>query len=151
MLLFTYSESTKKNVKPYDNVKNLSNFFPGKIPTAKYYRKENVSGTNCSTQEVHKVIDCNACKVTRSANTKLNSNYYASSSSYLRSRSKKYEQGLAKQQYNPETNSIKKDGCDPKYNCGVFKRSNFSFNKNSAVSAGTKIMKTRHQTLMHRR
>ena len=151
MLLFTYGASSKKNIRPHDNVKNSSDFVAGKIPPAKYYRKENVCGDKCSTQEVHKVIDCNACKVTRSANTNLSSNYYVSSSSYLRARSKKYEQGIAKQQYNPDTNSIKKDGCDPKYNCGVFKRGNFSFNKNSAVSAGTKIMKTRNETLMHRR
>jgi hypothetical protein len=148
MLLFTYGNSAKKNVIPYENVKDDPSFVPGKIPTAKYFRKATTCGDKCTTTEVVKVVDCNACKVKRSANTKMSNTYYASSSSYLRARSKQYEQGLAKRNYNSETHSITKDGCDPRYNCGVMKNSNSAFRTNGAVSSGTKIMRTRYQNVV---
>ena len=148
MLLFTYGNRTTKNVIPYDSVKNNPSFVPGKIPTAKYFRKTIACGDQCSTTKVVKVIDCNACKIKRTANTKMSESYHASASSYLRSRSKKYEQGLAKRNYNSETHSITKDGCDPRYNCGVLKNSNSAFRTNGAVSAGAKIMRTKYQNVV---
>ena len=132
MLIFTYGNG-KKNVSP---------------PHSKYYRKETNCANECFENKVIKVIDCNACKPTRSANTKLQSNYYASSSSYLRSRSKLYDQGITARNHNSVTNSITKDGCNEKHNCGVYKRSNAPFQSNGAVSSGSKIMRAKYQNII---
>lgn len=148
MLLFTYGTSTTKSVIPYDTTKTISGFVPGKIPPAKYHRDELTCGTECSTTAVVKIVDCNACKPTRSANTNMNKTYYASSSSYLRSRSKKYEQALTARNYNSTTHTITKDGCDTKYNCGVYKRSNGAFQDTGAVSSAANTMRTKYQNVV---
>lgn len=132
MLFFTYGNTTK-NVM---------------TPPSKYYRKELDCDNKCFESEVIKVVDCNACKPTRSANTNLQSNYYTSSSSYLKARSKLYEQANNARNLNTTTNSITKDGCDERYNCGVYKRNNAPFQANGAVSAGSKIMRTKYQNVV---
>ena len=147
MLLFTYTNSHQKNVV-LRCIKNDPSFVPGRVPTAKYYRKETVCSEKCDKTAVVKVVDSTACRVKRSANTKLSNSYYASSSSYLKSRSKQYDQALAKRNYNSTTHSITKDGCNTKYNCGVLKKSNSPFYKNGAVSASNKIMRTKYQNIV---
>ena len=132
MLIFTYGNG-KKNVMS---------------PPSKYYRKETDCHNSCFENKVVKVVDCNACKPTRSANTKLQSNYHTTSSSYLRSRSKLYEQGNTARDHNSATNTITKDGCNERYNCGVYKRNNSPFQSNGAVSSSARIMRTKHQNIV---
>ena len=133
MLFFTYGNRTKNAI----------------TTGPRYYRKETDCDNKCFESKVVKVLDCNACKPKRTANTNLQSNYYASSTSYLRSRSKLYEQANTARKHNSETNSITKDGCDERYNCGVYKRNNSSFQTNGAVSSGAKIMRTKHQNIVN--
>jgi len=147
MLLFTYGTSTTQNQMPYSVTKNDSSYVAGKIPPAKYYRATTVCGDKCSTTEIISNIDCNACKVTRSSSTLLNKNYYTSSSSYLKARSKLYNQGTTPNDYNATTNQIRKDGCDLSYNCGVYKRNNQTFQSNGAVSSSANILRKKYQNI----
>lgn len=155
MLYFTYSNNAKVNKRPIDNVSNnYSPTYVGKhtIPPAKYYRKQINCGNNCGTiDKIIKVVDCNACKVKRSANTKLNRDYYTSSNGYLKARCKTYNQGLTTTDYNPLDNSIRKNCCNDNnnnYNCGIYKRSNPSFNKQGAVSSSTRLLRVKYQSMV---
>lgn len=152
MLFFTYSNNVKVNKRPIDNVSNnYSPTYIGKhtIPPVKYYRKQLNCGNNCGTiDKIIKVVDCNACKVKRSANTKLKRNYYTSTNEYLKARCKSYIQGLTMNDYNPDDNSIRKKCCDNDYNCGVYKRSNSKFAKQGAVSSSARLLRVKYQNVL---
>lgn len=155
MLFLTYSNNTKKNTRPIDNNLNdgSQSYTKHSTPPAKYYRKTNVCGTNCGDiHKIVKVVDCNACKVTYSANTVLNANtdnktYYASNSEYMKSRCKTYTQGLSTNDYDQSTHSIKKNCCDENNNCGTYKRNNNKFNTQGAVSSSARLLRLKYNAI----
>jgi hypothetical protein len=101
---------------------------------------------SCNVNNIIKIVDCNACKIKRSANTNLQKNYY-SSSELLKARCKTYTQGLTTNGYDPNNNSINKNCCDNSNNCGVYKRSNSQFNKQGAVSSSTRLLRLKYQSV----
>lgn len=155
MLFLTYSNNATKHTRPIDNVQ--PNYSPPytkhSSPPAKYYRKTNQCGTECGEiNKIIKVVDCNACKVTYSANTVLNANtnektYYASNREYMKARCRTYDQGLTTNNYNSTTNSIKKSCCDDNNNCGTYKRNNNKFNKQGAVSSSARLLRLKYNSI----
>lgn len=152
MLFFTYNKPIQENKRPIDNIPdNYSPPYVGKhtTPPAKYYRKTTNCAENCGTiVKIIKVYDCNACKITRSSNTKLNKNYYVSTSEYLKARCRSYNQGLTTTNLNPETNTIEKSCCDNNNNCGIYKRSNEIYNSQGAVSSSSRLVRLKYQNIV---
>jgi len=148
MVLFLTTNKTTQQKRPADQADLPVN---SKIPPARYYRKTLACNTGC-TQEVIKVENCNDRKVRYSANTVINADpskpkYYASRTEYLRARCRTYDQGVSGFSRNTETNAIRKDCCDTDNQCGVYKKSNAKYNKNSAVSSSSRIHRLKYDTI----
>ena len=158
MLIYTYVNSTTINKRPIDQITDSYVPSAGSPPVAKYYRKTLNCEEGCSSNiaRVYSVIDCNACRVTRNANTSINSEfkngtkntkYYPSTSEYLKAKCKTYDQGLVSYGRTEGSSSITKACCDDTNNCGVYKRSNEKYATQGAVSSGTRIMRLKYENI----
>lgn len=155
-MLFTLTGKAVNNERPVDNA-NLSTFSQ-KMPVAKYYRKTVDCDVDCGVNKIIKVIDCNACQVTRSANTVLNLNennvktnqtrYYTSNLEYLKAKCRTYGQGLTGYTRVGNSSAISLQCCDSSNNCGVYKRSNEKFGTQGAVSSGSRILRLKYNNIL---
>ena len=109
---------------------------------------------NYISKEKNHPCTYNQARITRSASTKLNKNYYTTSKAYLKSRTKLYDQNqtiIASTQSNSEMhyNSVY---CSDISNCYsnkqiIYKPNNPNFSKEGAVTSSNRIVKLKYDTI----
>lgn len=157
-MLFTYNGTLKKefnrpiNKRPVDSGELLQS----NIPIAKYYRKTLECNCNNEIIETFNNVDC--CKSDRekrvySANTNLDKSYYTTSTQYLRSRCKTFNQNyvnLDKTSGDANGDGITRPNCYNCQNCDkitYYKRNNDTFGTQGAVSSSARLLRLKYNNI----
>jgi hypothetical protein len=136
-----------KKVRPIDIQPEATSKFNTRAPTAKYYRNT----STCCNGFVTTVFKNNSCcykNITRSANTVVDSNYSQSTSEYLNSRCKTFNQRSFNFDYNNET----KEGyanCGDELKCSkvIYKPNNAKYVQQGAVSSSARILRLKYNNI----
>jgi hypothetical protein len=152
-LIYTF-RVTPQNTPPYINGAPLENYayVYGKPQPIKYWRKQ-YDTSNCSVKiETFKKDTCdgikvgNKCiggtqKIKHLGTTNLNKNYYSSTSQYLQSRQKTYNQN---QILGQNTKDYTYQSTYDSSGCVTYKPSNLAFKTQGGVSASLTTLKNRN-------
>ena len=94
--------------------------------------------------------DCETCRPTKSASTKLDKKYYTDSRAYLRARCQTFDQkskiGEKTDGFYKSTNCYDLSGCKNKQNV-VYKPNNNKFATQGAVSSGSRLLRLKVDTI----
>jgi len=151
-MLYTY-QVTPQNSRPIINGVNISDYtyVYGKPQPIKHWRKQ-YDTSNCTVKiETFKNDICNGTncvgkknKIKRSGTTNLNKSYYTSTSSYLQSRTKTFNQN---QTLGENTKDYTYASTTDASGCVIYKPSNLAFKTQGAVSASLTTLKNRNSEI----